>query len=99
MTDEEFISALQNCQLAASEFNHAAHVRAGYVYLRQHKFAHALSHLTTSIRRFAESLGKSAVYHETTTPPRHVTDSCYPPAHRPHSSWDGQLTSSYACVR
>jgi len=67
MTDEEFIAALESCQLSASQFNHAAHVRAGYLYLRQHRFAHALSHLCTSICRFAESLGKSGLYHETIT--------------------------------
>jgi hypothetical protein len=41
MTDEEFMAALESCLLPASQFNHAAHVRAGYVYLRRQKFAHA----------------------------------------------------------
>ena len=67
MTDEEFIAALENCQLSAGQFNHAAHVRAGYLYLRQQPFAHALSRLSTSICRFADSLGKSGLYHETIT--------------------------------
>jgi hypothetical protein len=67
MTDEEFIAALESCQLSASQFNHAAHVRAGYLYLRRLPFAHALSHLSTSICRFAQSIGKPALYHETIT--------------------------------
>jgi hypothetical protein len=67
MTDEEFIAALENCQLPASQFNHAAHVRAGYLYLRRQKFAHALSRLCTSICQYAQSLGKSGLYHETIT--------------------------------
>jgi hypothetical protein len=67
MTDEEFMAALESCQLPASQFDHAAHVRAGYLYLRQQKFAHALSRLCTSICRYAESLGKSGLYHETIT--------------------------------
>jgi hypothetical protein len=67
MTDEAFLAALESCRLSASQFNHAAHVRAGYLYLRQHTFAHALWHLCTSICRFAESIGKSGRYHETIT--------------------------------
>jgi hypothetical protein len=67
MTDEEFIAALESCQLSASQFNHAAHVRAGYLYLGQLTFAHALSRLSTSICRFAQAIGKPGLYHETIT--------------------------------
>jgi hypothetical protein len=38
MSDEEFLAALETCRLPAAEFNHAAHVRAGYLYLRQRTF-------------------------------------------------------------
>jgi len=67
MSDEEFLAALETCRLPAAEFNHAAHVRAGYVYLRQQSFAHALSRLCATICRFAQSIGKSGLYHETIT--------------------------------
>ncbi len=67
MTDQEFLAALESCQLPAAQFNHAAHVRAGYLYLRQQPFAHALSRLSTSICRFAEAIGKPGLYHETIT--------------------------------
>jgi hypothetical protein len=67
MTDEEFLAALESCHLPAAQFNHAAHVRLGYLYLRQQKFPHALSRMSTAICRFAESIGKSTLYHETIT--------------------------------
>ena len=38
MTDEEFLRALETCELPESAFNHAAHVRAGYLYLRSEGF-------------------------------------------------------------
>ena len=37
MTDAEFIARLESCRLREDEFDHAAHVRAGYQYLRNHK--------------------------------------------------------------
>jgi hypothetical protein len=67
MTDDQFLAALESCQLPASQFNHAAHVRAGYLYLRQQMFAPALARLCASICRYAQSLGKSGLYHETIT--------------------------------
>jgi hypothetical protein len=39
MSDEEFLAALETCRLPAAEFNHAAHVRAAYLYLRRQSFA------------------------------------------------------------
>jgi len=67
MTDDEFITALETCRLTAAEFDHAAHVRAGYLYLRQHTFAHAAARLCTAICGFAHALGKVGLYHETVT--------------------------------
>jgi hypothetical protein len=39
MTDREFIRALESCELAESDFGHAAHVRAAYLYLQEFAFA------------------------------------------------------------
>jgi hypothetical protein len=67
VTDEEFIQALESCRLPENEFGHAAHVRAGYVYLRQTDFPGALARIRRAIRNYATHLGKPDRYHETIT--------------------------------
>jgi hypothetical protein len=67
MTDEEFLSALERCELPAEAFTHAAHVRAGYLYLRAGGFDAALARIRAAIRRYAAHLGKADKYHETIT--------------------------------
>jgi hypothetical protein len=67
MTDEEFLGALERCELAANAFTHAAHVRAGYLYLRAGGFDAALGRIRAAIRRYAAHLGKADKYHETIT--------------------------------
>lgn len=67
MNDVEFLLALENCTLPESDFTHAAHVRAGYLYLRSASFGEAIDRMACAIRRFAGSLGRSDRYHETIT--------------------------------
>ena len=67
MTDEEFIRALENCRLPERDFGHAAHVRAGYLYLGQTDFAGALARIGRAIRNYAAHLGNPDRYHETIT--------------------------------
>ena len=67
MTDDEFLSALERCTLAESEFGHASHVRAAYLYLQLGDFAIALQRLRDAISRFATHAGKPGRYHETVT--------------------------------
>ncbi len=67
MTDREFLQALESCQLAESQFGHAAHVRAAYLYLQQSDFAVALDRIRRAIRNHASHLGKPDRYHETIT--------------------------------
>src|ERR1700675_4451441 len=67
MTDREFIQALESCELAESDFGHAAHVRAAYLYLQEFDFAEALGRIRRAIRSYAEHLGKPDRYHETIT--------------------------------
>ena len=67
MTDEEFLSALERCELPPEAFTHAAHVRAGYLYVRAGGFDAALGRIRTAIRRYATHLGKAEKYHETIT--------------------------------
>jgi hypothetical protein len=67
MKDEEFLAALERCELPPEAFPHAAHVRAGYLYLRAGGFDAALGRMRAAIRRYAAHLGKSEKYHETIT--------------------------------
>ena len=67
MTDEEFLRALESCRLPESEFDHAAHVRAAYLYLQQADFAEALARIKRALCNFAAHHGSPSRYHETIT--------------------------------
>jgi len=67
MTDQEFLRALENCELPESDFRHAAHLRAAYLYLLETDFAVALERIRRAIRNYATHLGKPDRYHETIT--------------------------------
>ena len=67
MTDAAFLRALEACDLPESDFGHAEHVRATYLYLRDSDFAGALTRTRTTIRKYARHFGKSDRYHETIT--------------------------------
>ena len=67
MTDEEFLRALECCELSECDFGHSAHVRAAYLYLGQTEFAEALQRVRRAIRDYARHLGKPDRYHETIT--------------------------------
>lgn len=67
MTCDELIAALEDCRLPAAEFDHRAHVQAGFTYLQRLGYAGALAALAQSLRRFAAHHGKAGLYHETVT--------------------------------
>jgi hypothetical protein len=67
MTDEEFLRALEICELPEADFGHAAHVRAAYLYLQVGDFVGALERMRRAIRNYAGHLGKPERYHETIT--------------------------------
>jgi hypothetical protein len=67
MTDADFLAALERCILPDSEFTHAAHVRAAYLYLCNGSFGQAIDRMAATIRRYAASLGKPDRYHDTIT--------------------------------
>jgi hypothetical protein len=67
MSDDEFLAALEACSLSEREFDHAAHVRAAYLYARSGDLASALVKMRRAIQTFARSLGKADRYHETIT--------------------------------
>jgi hypothetical protein len=67
MMDQDFLTALERCELEAEAFTHAAHVRAGYLYLRACGFDSALGRMRCAIQRYAAHLGQPGKYHETVT--------------------------------
>jgi hypothetical protein len=67
MNDAEFLEALEQCALPETEFTHAAHVRAAYLYLCGGTFGQAIDRMAATIRRYAASLGKPDRYHDTIT--------------------------------
>ena len=67
MTDDDFLAALESCRLSPDEFSHAAHIRAGFLYLQRHDFTAALGAMRRAIQAFAAAIGKDGLYHETIT--------------------------------
>ena len=67
MNDEDFLRALEACELPEEEFGHRGHVRAAYLCLRRADFSSALERVRRAIRRYAAHLGKPQRYHETMT--------------------------------
>ncbi|MCB1487434.1 MAG: hypothetical protein KDJ88_08245 [Bauldia sp.] len=68
MDDAEFLSMLEAATLAPADFNHRAHVRAGFLILGEApSFGAALDRMERAIRHFAKAHGKEGLYHETIT--------------------------------
>lgn len=67
MTDQEFLDALESCELPAGELGHAAHVRAAYLYLSKAALDEALDRIRGTLRRYVAHLGKADVYDDAMT--------------------------------
>jgi hypothetical protein len=67
MNDREFVEALEACSLPGSAFDHRAHIRLAWLYLREQPLLEALPRFIDSLKRYAGSLGASGKYHETIT--------------------------------
>jgi hypothetical protein len=65
--DAQFLAALEDCTLPADCLDHAAHVRAGYLYLRRAAFPQATAAMCATLERYARALGQADRYHETMT--------------------------------
>jgi hypothetical protein len=66
MTDAEFVSAFETCELPPEAFHHRDHIRLAWVYWNWYGEA-AGARIATAIRRYATHLGKAEKYHETVT--------------------------------
>ena len=67
MTDDEFVTAFENCTLPPEAFRHADHVRMAFLYLGRYPLLEALQCFSASLVRFATSYGKTNLYNETIT--------------------------------
>lgn len=68
MTDDAFARAFENGSITPADFDHVAHVRVAWVYLRETgSIDEALPRMRDAIRRFAAAAGASDKYHETIT--------------------------------
>jgi hypothetical protein len=65
--DRAFLAAFESAALPERCFRHRDHVRAAWVLLREAPPAVALARFTEALKRFARSLGKDRLYHETIT--------------------------------
>lgn len=67
MRDEDFVAAFEDGSLAAKEFDHRAHVRLGWLYLREMPMAAAIDRFTAGLKAFTRRCGAEDKYHETIT--------------------------------
>lgn len=67
MSDEDFIARFEDATLDPACFHHADHVRMAFLYLRRYPAIEALRRFSDSLMRFAASIGKAQLYHETIT--------------------------------
>jgi hypothetical protein len=67
MDDQQFLDAFEAASLPEDAFHHRDHVRLAWLYLRRLPPAAALGRFSDGLRRFAASLGKAGLYHETIT--------------------------------
>lgn len=68
MTDEQFARAFERGEIAPAEFDHRAHVRVAWVYVREGpSFEAATARMREGIKRFAAAANASQKYHETIT--------------------------------
>jgi MFS family permease len=67
MNDDEFLHALESCELPPEDFGHLAHVRAAYLYLRRLDRDQALDAVRASLQRYVAHLGKVDRYDESMT--------------------------------
>ena len=68
MTDEQFARAFERGEIAPAQFDHRAHVRVAWVYVREGpSLEAATSRMREGIKRFATAANASQKYHETIT--------------------------------
>ena len=67
LSDEEFVRAFENCELAGASFHHADHVRLTWIYVREFGDQAATERVLAGILRFATHNGSPKKFHYTQT--------------------------------
>ena len=67
LEDAAFVRSFEACTLPPERFHHADHVRLGWLMLREEPLPRALARFCEGLKRYAASLGKAGLYHETIT--------------------------------
>lgn len=71
MDDDAFLARFETCAIPLSEWNHRAHLRIAYAYLRRHGLDGAVKRMRAGIPRFNASKGIGDAldmgYHDTLT--------------------------------
>lgn len=67
MDDAQFQAAFESCSLQRSDWDHHAHVRLGWLYLREHGLEAAMTRMREGIFRYDEGTDQLCNYHETLT--------------------------------
>ncbi len=68
LTNSQFIARFEQALLTKAEWTHAAHIRMGWIYLRQHKtWQEALPIVRKGIHCLNQAHGNLTGYHETIT--------------------------------
>lgn len=68
MSDADFLLAMEDCTLSASDWTHEAHVRLAWLMLSRYPYPASLAQIRLTIQRFnAKVLKKDVAYHETIT--------------------------------
>lgn len=67
MNDQQFMAALESCELPKEQFSHHGHVRAAWLYLEDYPLPEAADRCAESIRRYANHVGATMKFHVTLT--------------------------------
>jgi hypothetical protein len=67
LSDEEFVTAFEECRIAGDSFHHADHVRLAWLYLREFGASGAQEKMLDGIRKMAAHNGALQKFHYTTT--------------------------------
>ena len=67
MTDQQLQTAFQDCNLPEEDFNHTAHIRMGWIYVRSMPLTEAIASFSKDLKAYTVHLGATDKYHETIT--------------------------------
>ena len=66
-SEHDLMSSFEACTLNPAEFSHRNHARLAWIYLGMFPLPQALDRFTKGLQRFACSLGKDMLFHQTIT--------------------------------